>query len=217
VTIYAITGTGTGIGKTHVACALIGALAAAGRRVVGWKPVESGVPDVAVPGADEAALREASAGEGATTVRLVDPVSPHLAARRMGISIDPSSFVTTLEALVAAHEDVVVELAGGLYSPMTDRLTNADWLAALATPVRVVLVAPDRLGVLHDVGVAARAMAHDEIALHAVVLSAPAHPDDATGTNAAELVPRPELAGVMVLAVPRAPVGDLVSLVTSLL
>ncbi|MCX5744448.1 MAG: dethiobiotin synthase, partial [Proteobacteria bacterium] len=75
--VVAVVGTGTEIGKTHVACALIGALVDGGARVIGWKPVESGVPDLVAPGSDEAALRLAC-GLEAPTLRLGDAVSPHL-------------------------------------------------------------------------------------------------------------------------------------------
>jgi dethiobiotin synthetase len=45
-------------------------------------------------------------------------------------------------------------------------------------PSVTILVAPDRLGVLHDVTACARKV---------IVLSAPRTPDASTGTNAAEL------------------------------
>src|SRR5262245_58191583 len=85
--IIAVTGTGTGIGKTHVACALIGALRDRGVRAVGWKPVESGV--TGAEGEDELALRTASGGDiAAPTIRLRAAVAPNVAARAEGIALD---------------------------------------------------------------------------------------------------------------------------------
>src|SRR5215218_671647 len=102
--IVAVTGTGTGIGKTHVACALlraanavdptaIGSRTDPGVRAVGWKPVESGVTGergvTSERGEDEARRVEASGGiVAAPTIRLRAPLSPHLAARREGVAID---------------------------------------------------------------------------------------------------------------------------------
>jgi dethiobiotin synthetase len=183
--IVAVTGTGTGIGKTHVACALLGALRDRGVRAVGYKPVESGV-DPGAPETDEALLRAASGGTvAAPTLRLRAPLSPHLAARREGKVIDGARIRATLAALPALYEVVVLELAGGLCSPFDERIDNVDVLSAFAP--RTILVAPDRLGVLHDVSAAVRAAAAVELDLHAITLVAPAAPDDSTTTNAAEI------------------------------
>ena len=48
-------------------------------------------------------------------------------------------------------------------------------------------MAADKLGVLHDVGVCLAAAAASGVAISAVVLSAPATPDESTGSNAREL------------------------------
>jgi dethiobiotin synthetase len=70
----------------------------------------------------------------------------------------------------------------------------------------VVLVAPDRLGVLHDVGACVRAAAVDGITFAAIALSAPAQADASTGTNAAE-IERIGLADAVVMF-PRARIDD---------
>jgi dethiobiotin synthetase len=202
--IVAVTGTGTGVGKTHVACALLGALIDRGARAVGWKPVESGVDDSAVT--DEALLREVS--QVATpTLRLRAPLAPHVAARLEGITIDEAGLRATLDELTARFDVVVLELAGGLFSPFSETLDNAQWLAPLGA--RVLVVAPDRLGVLHDVTATVRAAATVGLAVHGIVLSAPAVPDASTGTNADELRARPALRGVPVTTLPRAPIAEL--------
>jgi len=81
-------------------------------------------------------------------VRAADAVAPHLAARRAGVRID----LKEIQRWLGEHPApvVAVETAGGLFSPLTDKgFTNADLVTALA-PAALVLVAPDRLGVLHD-------------------------------------------------------------------
>jgi dethiobiotin synthetase len=81
---------------------------------------------------------------------------------------------------------VVVETAGGLFSPLGDGANNLDLVRALE-PASLVLVAPDRLGALHDVTAAmgyARSLGR---CVDAVVLSASAKPDPSTGTNRREL------------------------------
>jgi dethiobiotin synthetase len=80
----------------------------------------------------------------------------------------------------------VVETAGGALSPLSDTETNLD-LARALEPAELVLVAPDALGVLHDVRAtwtAMRALLREPDQL---VLCRARPPDASTGTNAAEL------------------------------
>lgn len=214
--IIAVAGTGTGVGKTHAAAALLRHLRASGGRALGYKPAESGIADPALPGEDEAALA-AACGERAPTVRLLAPLAPHLAARKQGARYDADSFLATLAQLAAAWPVVVLELAGGWFSPFDETRDNADWLAALQPPLRdrlrVLLVAPDRLGVLHDVSATCRAAASLGLSPAAIALSAPAAPDDSSGdasiANAVELAARPLTRAVPIVSLPRAPISEL--------
>src|SRR5688572_28651128 len=183
--IVYVVGTGTDVGKTHVAAAL-----ARASKLPAWKPVVSGgLEDVERLGAEPPLFA------------LAEPISPHLAARREGVKL-------SAQAIVAAtkEESMIVESAGGLYSPLSDDETNADVAALYGERALVVLVAPDRLGVLHDVGACVRAAEADGIAFAAVVLSAPAKADASTGTNAAE-IERLGLAEAVV-TFPRARIDD---------
>jgi len=210
--IVAVTGTGTGIGKTHVACALVTALRARGLRAVGWKPVESGV--AAVPGggpatdSDEHRLAEASGTSPAPTLRLRAALSPHLAARRERVTIDGVAIRATLDELAARWEIVVLELAGGLCSPFDDTRDNAEWLAEIPG-LRVIVVAPDRLGVLHDVVATVRAAGQIGIGIDAIAIVAPAEPDASTGSNAIELRARAVIGKRPVIDLPRGSVSEL--------
>ncbi len=210
--IVAIVGTGTGVGKTHAAAALLRQLGARGQRVIGWKPMESGV--VGQEGEDELALRQACGERPAVpTLRLGAPLAPYLAARREGAVIESPLIVRWLEELAEQWPLLVLELAGGWFSPFDEHLDNAQWLAALPPALRArlccVLVAPDRLGVLHDVSAAVRAGAALGLAPAVIALSAPAVDDDSSGSNAAELAERPLTRGLPVISLPRAPVAEL--------
>lgn len=209
--IVAVTGTGTGIGKTHLAVALIRALATRGP-VVAWKPVESGV--TGARGDDEAALAAASAVH-VPSLRLRAPLSPHLAARREGVVIEPAALHARFVELAETWPTVVVELAGGLCSPLDDELDHAGWLATAAPAIRarlrIVLVASDRLGVLHDVAATLHAAAAHGLgpALAAIALAPPATADLSTGTNAAELARRRPARDLAIVELPRAPSAEL--------
>lgn len=188
--VAVVTGTGTGIGKTHASEALLRAVAARGRRVAGLKPVETGV----VPGAATDAAQLAAVStfhvkpfpQGAPYT-FPQPISPHLAARDAGAPAIRLDAIRDYVTGAAAHGDfVLVELAGGLFSPISDTAFNADVAADLAPDV-TLLVAPDRLGVLHDVFGALRAASTVPLPIDAILLSAHETRDASTGRNAAEI------------------------------
>ena len=179
--LIVVTGTGTGIGKTHLACAL---LRAWGRRskVCGVKPVESGVAGIL----GDDAIRLAAASTFHVThpppYTFPDPISPHLAARRVGAEVRPDVIARYVAEVREAAEGTLVELAGGLFSPVTDRALNAD-IARMLQPTATLLVAPDRLGVLHDLGATTRAAEREGVRLAGVALVAPELPDASTGNE----------------------------------
>jgi dethiobiotin synthetase len=181
-----VTGTGTGIGKTVISRGLVSAWARRGVAVAGLKPIETGPTG---PTSDVGLLGQASTFHVTRfppPYLLADPVSPHLAARRAGRSIDIGVVARWVHDVQAEAEAVVLELPGGLFSPLSDHATNANLVRALAAS-QVVLVAPDRLGVLHEVIATTRAGRADGIQFDGVILSAAAEADSSTGTNAAEL------------------------------
>jgi len=137
---------------------------------------------------------------------LARAVSPHLAAREEGRTIDLTAIHAYVEEARAGQlAGVVVELAGGLFSPLGRDLCNADVAMKLEADA-VLLVAPDRLGVLHDLGSATRAAAAIGLPLYGIVLNAPATADLSTGSNAAEVA---VVTAVPVLAVvPRAEIAE---------
>lgn len=181
-----VIGTGTGIGKTHLGVALLTAAAQAGVSVAGLKPVESGVGT----GVSDAALLDAA---GTFHVKhpppyaLATPISPHLAARREGVTIQLQQIVDWVAESEAAW--TLVETAGALLSPLSLAATNLD-LAVALRPDAVVLVAPDRLGVLHDLTVTLFAYRHLGRGLPEpiVALQPTAEADSSAGQNAAEVI-----------------------------
>lgn len=158
-----VVGTDTGVGKTHVACALLQALALHHPRVVGMKPVAAGV----VPWGEGWASEDSIALRAESTVAvpsaldnpvlLPDPLSPHIAAARAGVQIDIHTIVQAYAALSAQADAVVVEGAGGFHVPLSDTTTGADLAVALGLPV--VLVVGLRLGCLNHALLTAEAIA----------------------------------------------------------
>jgi dethiobiotin synthetase len=133
---FAVSGTDTGVGKTLFSAALTVALDG-----YYWKPVQSGL--------DEETDSEVVARLGVHPARIVPeayrlrtPASPHLSARLDGITIDA-------ERLVPPETDapLVIEGAGGLLVPLTDRLLFVDLFARWQVPV--ILCARTALGTIN--------------------------------------------------------------------
>jgi dethiobiotin synthetase len=208
-----VCGTGTGIGKTHFSAALL-RRASRDANVAGFKPIESGC-GLWDPASDHAQLAAASSFhvKHAPEYCLAEAVSPHLAARNENRHIELPLVIERVTKLADAHQLLLVELAGGLFSPLNESALNIDLARALQrTGLRTVtvLVAPNRLGVLHDVGASTRAAAAGGTTIDGIVLNAAAEDDLASPTNAAEmhLVSSIPVVG----SVPRMPLSDLENL-----
>jgi dethiobiotin synthetase len=155
-----VTGTDTGVGKTLVAQALLHRLRERHARVAGMKPVAAGT-DERGRNDDVDALRAVSSIDLPDALLnpylLRAPVSPHIAARREGVTIEIPRIVAAFDALRARADAVVVEGAGGFRVPLSDTLDGADLAQALRLPV--LLVVGLRLGCLNHALVTAEAIA----------------------------------------------------------
>jgi dethiobiotin synthetase len=195
-----VLGTGTGIGKSFVAEALARGLGAHEHAVAGLKPIETGCHTNADGSPAEGdALRLEAASYRVKHPRphplyaFADPLTPSLAARREGQSIALEAVASWVDRVrspsatsPAQLTHVVIETAGGVFSPLGDSLTNYD-LARCLGPAQWLLIAPDRLGVLHDVTSTIRAMGSLGRLPDYILLNPVPPADSSTGTNAAEL------------------------------
>ncbi|MEZ4371598.1 MAG: dethiobiotin synthase [Polyangiaceae bacterium] len=164
-----VLGTGTEIGKTYVSRGL----ASAWPGCCALKPVETGVTERAQ---DATVLSSAARHAYTAPLYAFDrPVSPHLEARRTSRPIELPKLAAWVQATATAlnRSRVLVESAGGAFSPLGPSTFNADLAEILrdAFNCRVLLVAPDRLGVLHDVLATQRALAAHSRAADAIILS----------------------------------------------
>jgi dethiobiotin synthetase len=158
-----VAGTDTGVGKTFVTCAMLRALARRHARVAGMKPVAAGsVPTAHGPDSEDAvALRAASTvrvpRQLDNPVLLDDALSPHLAAARVGRTIDIDHLVRCQRTLARECDALVVEGAGGFMVPLSPSLTGGDLAKAMGLPI--VLVVGLRLGCLNHALLTAEAIA----------------------------------------------------------
>ncbi|MBU4434618.1 MAG: dethiobiotin synthase [Alphaproteobacteria bacterium] len=170
-----VAGTGTDIGKTHVACALIRTVRARGLSVDAFKPVVSGFdpadPMASDPGRLAQALGEPDAVARISPRRYRAPLAPNLAARREGQTLRLEDLVADCGARLSRPDRdlLLVEGAGGVMSPLTDAATNLDLMVALNLPV--LLVAGSYLGTVSHVLTALEVLRARGLALTAIVMS----------------------------------------------
>ena len=191
-----ITGTDTGVGTTVVTAALAAALAEAGVRVRALKPIASGV-EAGTPGEDAALLGFAAGHTPRSAYTLAAPISPHLAARREGVQIDPECLAAFVQA--ESGEVTLVEGVGGWEVPLLTGFSVASWAVAWGAPVLVV--ARNRLGVINHTLLTVHAVRARGLELAGVVLTPPMEEDASTAENAAALAEL--LPGVCVQAMAR--------------
>lgn len=134
---FVVTGTDTGIGKTIFSAALTDALSGSY-----WKPVQSGL-DGETDSVAVARLGRVPPERILPEVyRLMTPASPHLSARIDGVTIVPDSLSPP-----AVNRPLVIEGAGGLLVPLTERVVFADVFARWQIPV--ILCARTGLGTIN--------------------------------------------------------------------
>jgi dethiobiotin synthetase len=184
-----VTGTGTGVGKSVLAAALLAAITAAGEPVRAYKPVVTGLdePPGEWPPDHELLARAAGmAPEEVAPLRYGPAVSPHLAAALEGEPLNPFRIAEdagdALRAADALGGPLIVEGVGGLLVPLTDRLTVRDLAALLRLPL--LIAASPGLGTINHTLLTLSAARAAGIEVRAVVFTPwPARPSEMEESN----------------------------------
>jgi len=192
-----ITGTDTGVGKTHTAVQLLRLLGASEVRCAGMKPICCGdrrdAELLLAAGSDRLTIDEIN------PVWLKTPVAPFAAARIEQVKIDIECIVAALRALQDRVEHVVVEGAGGWLVPIRADYFVSDLAAEMKLPVLVVAL--NRLGCLNHTALTVRSIVEHGLPCAGIVLNElPGATDIATATNAdilQEIMDVPLLPGLL--------------------
>jgi dethiobiotin synthetase len=176
-----VTATGTDVGKTFVTEGIVRALRFARRPVAALKPVLSGFAMEEAASSDAGRLLTALGRaitpieiEGISPWRFVAPLSPDMAARREGRTIDFDALLDFSRARIAASAaatggTLLIEGVGGVMVPLDDSHTVLDWMAALDLPV--LLVAGSYLGTISHTLTALDVLARRGLRVVSVVVS----------------------------------------------
>lgn len=159
---FFVTGTDTEVGKTVASTALLQAANQRGFRTAGYKPVASGseITSDGLRNGDALALQHNSAlpllYEQVNPYTFAEPTSPHIISADEQRPIEAAVMSAGLRALEAKADWVLVEGAGGWYTPLTDTLMFADWVKHEQLPV--ILVVGVKLGCINHALLTAQAV-----------------------------------------------------------
>jgi dethiobiotin synthetase len=204
MTVWFVTGTDTGVGKTIVTAALAAILRARHMSVAVVKPAQTGVRP-GDPGDVDEVRRLAGPVDAREGIRLPDPLSPDRAALVAGAELpglhDQRDLI--LDA-TAVHDTVLAEGAGGVtvslgkaFGLAFGLLDIADQVRQTGLPVTWIVVARAGLGTLNHSNLTVRAIQDRGFSVRGIVIGS-----WPTGPGPAELYNRDDLAthtGVPVL------------------
>ncbi len=136
--IFFVTGTDTGVGKTHVTALLLAELRRQGVRAGAMKPIACGAD-----GRNDArTFRELMNREvplaQLNPVYLRQPLAPSVAAKLSGRRVDLDTIRASYRVLASVYCPLFVEGAGGLLVPIRDDYFIADLAREMGAPLLIV-------------------------------------------------------------------------------
>ncbi|SMN13153.1 Dethiobiotin synthetase [Bathymodiolus heckerae thiotrophic gill symbiont] len=147
-----ISGSGTDVGKTFVARCIILALNEK-YRVVARKPIESDCIKVAngLMPKDAVLLNNACVNpepiDSVCRFKFEDCVSGEKASLDKGVDVNLQNLIGAVQP-ANSDDFMIIEGAGGLYSPIAEQVLNSDFALALGLPI--VIVVKDELGAINQ-------------------------------------------------------------------
>ena len=191
-----ITGTDTGVGKTHIAARVLHLLRASGARCAGMKPICCGdrrdAERLLAAGSDGLSIDDVN------PVWLKTPAAPIVGSLMEKASIDVEKILASFQTLQERVEHVIVEGTGGWLVPIRPDYFVSDLAAAMKLPVLVV--AQNRLGCLNHAALTVRSVAAYELRCIGLVLNSTEMASDIAGLTNADILKQilnvPLLAGL---------------------
>ncbi len=157
----AVLGTNTEVGKTFISAAIAKCLRDMGVKAVVLKPVETGEPD---------SKKLIELGVGVESIyRFETPVTPMLAAKLEGKSIDVERLVEECKEVMKDFDFVVVEGVGGVASPIWKNFDSADLASKLK--LKSILVSLNELGSITSVVTSAKYLEMKGVGIACVILN----------------------------------------------
>lgn len=166
---FFITGTDTGVGKTHIAAGLLLAARQRGLTTAALKPVAAGCEQTADGwrNADalllQSVITEPLAYEQINPIALQAAIAPHIAAQQENRRLTVDRIAGFCRGVLGNAQVTLVEGAGGWRVPLNATETLADLARCLQLPV--ILVVGIRLGCINHAVLTAEAIQRDGLPL----------------------------------------------------
>ena len=162
-----ITGTDTGVGKTHTAVQLLRLLRAAGTSCAGMKPICCG-------DRRDAELLLAASSDGLTIddvnpVWLKTPAAPIVGSLTEEVNIDIGQILAAFRALQDQVDHVIMEGVGGWLVPIRSDYFVSDLVVEMGLPVLVI--EQNRLGCLNHTALTVRSVLQQQVRCVGVALT----------------------------------------------
>lgn len=169
--VYFISGIDTGIGKTFTTGYLAKLWNAQGIKTITQKLIQTGNVDISEDIEQHRGIMQMGwFPEDDSKLTMPEifsyPASPHLAAKIDGRDIDFQKIEQATQRLTEMYDAVLLEGAGGLMVPLTERLLTIDYVAEKQLPV--ILVSSGRLGSINHTILSLEALKSRNIELHAL-------------------------------------------------
>ena len=185
-------GTDTDVGKTYVASLAARVIVANGIKLGVYKPVASGcqIEQGQLIAEDAVSLWKAAGKplslEQVCPQRFKAPLAPPEAAALEKTQVDAEKIRDGIKIWDQNSELVIVEGAGGLFSPLAAGMLNIDLAQQLNAPV--IVVAANRLGAIHQTLATCEAAAKRGIQPMGIVLCDPTGTaDDSANSNSEQI------------------------------
>jgi len=160
---YLILGTNTEIGKTHFCGLFVKHLKDKGRRVKYVKPIQTGYPKD-----DDASFVKRFANlkddEAITIIKEEKPVAAAALFDKF-----PMDDVCSKIEKISEFDDLIIETAGGAFSPLDKTLLNYHFAKFLN--LEVILVVPNRLGCISEAISNYRLLKYEGVSVYAIVMN----------------------------------------------
>ena len=181
---FFITGTDTGVGKTHTAVHLLRLLRAAGTSCAGMKPICCG-------DRRDAELLLAASSDGLTIddvnpVWLKTPAAPIVGSLTEEVNIDIGQILAAFRALQNQVDHVIMEGVGGWLVPIRSDYFVSDLVVEMGLPVLVV--AQNRLGCLNHTALTVRSVLQQKLRCVGVALTGVSITSDIAAVTNADIL-----------------------------
>lgn len=174
-----ITGTGTDVGKTYVSALIVKKMRESDYNCGYYKPVLSGAVrehDHLVPGDCKYVIETANLNTtpmDSLTYCFEESVSPHLAAKKNNIIIDPKKIIEGFNTIKSKYDYLLIEGAGGITCPLvaenSDIYLMSDLIKDLG--VETLLVADGGLGTINSVLTTVEYAKNNDITIKGIILN----------------------------------------------